>query len=489
MMFTIPPRPPTLVSAGLRRWWAQLTTLFLVTLVCLGPVHGQTSRREQARDAAQKFVETHNFIEGRGLSVVPGIYELVDLLRFPVGRVVHRRLVSDGFGLNLDQGRPVGLFSLEQDGFRVGAFGCVACHSSRVAGQLVIGAGNKNIDVGTIGRTVLKFEKPYQWTRSHRSAAENEVVDRAFAFMRKLTHPRISNMTRGVVSINHVNLWFYEQGGVDIPATIPRGGTKVPPLWGIQAKATQAGLFYDGLGKAGSIGWLALPELVAGQKPEVIRKGFSRIEGLWDMVRKLEPPAYPFPIDRSQVGRGAQVYAQSCQSCHGAHGKDAEGLPVYAAPLFNTIQEVGTDTDRIDGNTDQLKELIARNPLADLIQAQPRVRGYFATRLDGVWANFPYLHNGSVPTLRDLLRKPADRPRAWSVERTGDRDRFDTSSVGYTVPVAGSFDSGRVMRRATEGARDVYFTDREGHSSRGHDFGTTLSDADKRALIEYLKTL
>jgi hypothetical protein len=141
---------------------------------------------------------------------------------------------------------------------------------------------------------------------------------------------------------------------------------------------------------------------------------------------------------------------------------------------------VGTDTDRLDANTDHLKSLIGRSPLADLVQANVRPRGYFATRLDATWASFPYLHNGSVPTLWDLLEKPTARPRAWSLERPGERDRFDDVRIGFTVPPRDSFEHRKLETLGRRGARDIY---------HGHDFGTELSNEDKRALIEYLKTL
>jgi hypothetical protein len=446
-------------------------------------------RQDASLEAAREFLKTHNYVRGRGLHVVPGVFELVDLLRRPPLSSVHRRLVETGFGINMLDGRPVGLFTVQEPGFSVGVFGCVACHSGKAAGQVYVGLGNKTVDVGTIGRTVLRFEKPYRWTRPLREPSKTAVVDRAFAFMRKLTHPRITNVTKGLVSINHVNVWFYELAGGSVPATVPRGGTQVAPRGGVKDQATSEGLFYDGLGRAGSIGWLALPELAAGQLPEVIRDDFPRIEKLWDVITKLEPPRYPFAVDAAGAGRGRAVYEQSCLKCHGSYRRDAEGMPLHEPPIFNTIEEVGTDTDRLDATTADLKQRIASSPLSDLIQAADRPRGYFATRLDGVWANFPYLHNGSVPTLADLLSKPAARPRVWSLERPGERDRFDTGRVGYTVPPAGSRELRALERRARRGERDVYSVDREGHANRGHEFGTDLGPADKRDLIEYLKTL
>jgi mono/diheme cytochrome c family protein len=402
---------------------------------------------------------------------------------------VHRKLLETSFGLNVENGKPIGLFSIQEQGFSMGAFGCVACHSGKAAGRIYIGLGNKNVDVGTIGRTIMRFEKPYRWARHVHSPAKREVIDRAFEFARKLVHPRVTNLTKGLVSINTIHLWFYEQGHKPLPMDMPRGGTKVPPLWGIKEKAVEAGLFYDGLGKAKSIGWLILPELTAGQLPENIRSDWPRVERLWELITKFEPPAYPFAIDRVQAARGKVFYDQACLKCHGAHERTPAGKPVYLPPLFNTLDEVDTDADRLAATNSELLSLIAKSPLADLVEAGTRPRGYFAMRMDATWASFPYLHNASVPTLWDLLEKPAARPRFWSLERTGDADRFDAKRVGLTVPPPGSREARKLERRARRGDRDVYWVERDGHSNKGHDFGTDLSDADKAALVEYLKTL
>jgi hypothetical protein len=96
-----------------------------------------------------------------------------------------------------------------------------------------------------------------------------------------------------------------------------------------------------------------------------------------------------------------------------------------------------------------------------------------ARPLDGLWLRAPYLHNGSVPTLADLLA-PADmRPVTF---RRG-IDLYDPVRVGFvsTGPAA-------------EGRGTLYDTNLPGNSNAGHLFGVTLSDANKRALIEYLKT-
>jgi hypothetical protein len=100
--------------------------------------------------------------------------------------------------------------------------------------------------------------------------------------------------------------------------------------------------------------------------------------------------------------------------------------------------------------------------------------GYVAAFLDGIWLKAPYLHNGSVPTLRDLLEPAAKRPKVfWR-----GYDVYDQAKVGFVT-------DGPEARRI--GTR--HDTASKGGGNQGHEFGTGLSATDKEALVEFLKTL
>ena len=94
---------------------------------------------------------------------------------------------------------------------------------------------------------------------------------------------------------------------------------------------------------------------------------------------------------------------------------------------------------------------------------------YRARPLNGIWATGPFLHNGSVPSLADLLLPENQRPATF---RVGD-SALDPKAVGFVEPQDGF----------------VLDTSKPGNANTGHSYGTTLSEADKAALIEYLKTL
>ena len=103
--------------------------------------------------------------------------------------------------------------------------------------------------------------------------------------------------------------------------------------------------------------------------------------------------------------------------------------------------------------------------------------GYANQPLDGLWLRGPYLHNGAVPTLRELLEPAARRPTVFY----RGYDVIDRERVGFISDVA------------EENGRKYFKFDTRlpGNSNSGHDgreFGTELSAADKDALVEYLKT-
>lgn len=99
------------------------------------------------------------------------------------------------------------------------------------------------------------------------------------------------------------------------------------------------------------------------------------------------------------------------------------------------------------------------------------LESYRARSLNGIWATAPYLHNGSVPSLYDLLSCVQDRPTVFQV---GARE-FDPVKVGF---ISDGYDGFKFNTRIV------------GNSNHGHDYGScAMTDVERYALIEYLKTL
>jgi mono/diheme cytochrome c family protein len=250
---------------------------------------------------------------------------------------------------------------------------------------------------------------------------------------------------------------------------------------------------------------------------------------LEETVWKLQSPVWPEdvlpPIDRDRAARGAAVYAETCLGCHALLDRDDPKRRVVAQVI--DVETVGTDprtadnligavvpTGTLEGSLtpDGLAVLGPEASALDMIimvsgnalksnkaavvrtlanakrwglEESPKqgmvpadtpdaplgsLRAYKARPLNGVWASAPYLHNGSVPTLYDLMLPEEQRPARFAVGRW----TFDPVRVGYV----------------TDGeAPGVFDTTVPGNHNTGHRFGAALSDADRWALVEYLKTL
>jgi cytochrome c553 len=194
---------------------------------------------------------------------------------------------------------------------------------------------------------------------------------------------------------------------------------------------------------------------------------FALIKRQTDLSEMIQPPRYPYQLDQAAAKRGAAHYAANCVSCHGGTESDKR---------LYSVAEVGTDPHRAELFT---KEQAGRfNKFLAELEAtgyQPpkevglRSTGkYWAASMDGVWARSPYLHNGSVRTMQELLTPPAQRAKTF---HRGSQD-YDATQMGYTDAGVYLFDtSGR------------------GNSNAGHNYGTALTADQKRDLLEYFKTL
>jgi hypothetical protein len=140
------------------------------------------------------------------------------------------------------------------------------------------------------------------------------------------------------------------------------------------------------------------------------------------------------------------------------------------------IDVIATDRRRLDSYTTELavnqSTLYAGYPWR--FRHFRKTFGYANMPLDGLWLRAPYLHNGSVPTLRDLLERVGDRPAVFY----RGNNLYDPVRVGFVSNVP-------------EEDGKLYFefdTKVEGNGNAGHTYGTELSADDKTALVEFLKT-
>ncbi|HEY4083036.1 MAG TPA: di-heme-cytochrome C peroxidase [Burkholderiaceae bacterium] len=262
---------------------------------------------------------------------------------------------------------------------------------------------------------------------------------------------------------------------------------------------------------------------------------FGGLLHLEQSLRTLNPPKWPGPLDAALATQGAAVFDQACASCHGIRpgtprllhttwatpvqnvGTDTRewsiltrkvnpgvltgaGLPGFKPPLSASeapidvlaLAVLGTIIDRARDNTvgadapsSRLLAAVASDGLnanGELLKGAFRTRdtgaakpGSYESRvLRGIWAAAPYLHNGSVPTLADLLKPASQRPTSFKIGPA-----YDFNAVGLAQEQGGS--------ATTLVTTDCSALD-SGNSRCGHEFGVELSARDKRALLEYLKT-
>jgi hypothetical protein len=209
------------------------------------------------------------------------------------------------------------------------------------------------------------------------------------------------------------------------------------------------------------------------------------------MAMKIQPPRWNESvlgaIDQSRAASGKALFDQHCGGCHVQNvGKafafaDLGGVDPNRAVNFTAAIDGRPNSEVIAELLGQVKlkayeeKGLSQSQREELERGRPaRWRAhemYVARPLVAIWASAPYLHNNSVPTLRDLLLPAAQRP---SIFFTGHAE-YDPVNVG--------------LRVTDDGARRFRFdTSLSGNHNTGHEFGTTLSEANRRDLLEYLKT-
>jgi hypothetical protein len=193
-----------------------------------------------------------------------------------------------------------------------------------------------------------------------------------------------------------------------------------------------------------------------------------RLQKVADWLWELPAPRYPLPINQELATVGQPLFEQNCATCH-AFGREQVGKVV-------PIDEIQTDPARLnsytyDTNSNQ-NTLFAGTPYR--FTHFRKTNGYANQPLDGLWLRAPYLHNGSVPTVRDLLNPPAQRPQTFY----RGNDLIDAQKLGFVSDVTDQ-----------QHPDFLYDTKLPGNSNSGHSYGTELPTAAKEAIVEYLKTM
>ena len=365
------------------------------------------------------------------------------------------------------------------NGVRVVSANCLQCHGQELNGEYYIGLGNSMIDFTTDQSNIVSA------LDLAINVAYGNPSDEWDAYLplrrginaigpHLITEVRGSNVADKLAAVlaahrSPDDLSWNATPQIPIPEeVIP---TDVPAWWILKKKNA---MFYNGLGRGDFARTMMASGLLTLQDSADAHEIDERFADVLAYINTLEPPDFPNPIDQSLADEGKIIFENNCTVCHGSYG-DNETYPNLLVGL-NTI---GTDPMLAEKYFEYTGYLnwynngwFGNGENAGYLEPGA---GYVAPPLDGVWATAPYLHNGSVPTLEDLLNS-SQRPVFW--ERSFNSSDFDFDKVGwnYTVPASGA---GTAVFDATI----------EGYGNQGHTFGDELTTQERTALIEYLKTL
>lgn len=357
---------------------------------------------------------------------------------------------------------------------------CLACHAAPLNGELVIGLGNEFLDF--TGDPVLAVEAAGAFVEGEAEAAEwRRWADRLAAIA-----PWTMTDTIGANPASAITLALMAHrdpetlAWSDTPLLRPPEAplpTSVPPWWHMAKKHAT---FYNGEGRGDHVRYMILASTTCTDTVAEARDIDRWFTDVRAYLASLRPPRFPHAIDAELAARGGAVFRRECRECHGTYGE----RPTYPN-LLVALDEVGTDPSLAEAafhDSDRFMRWFNQSFYGELGEARPGL-GYVAPPLDGIWATAPYLHNGSVPTLAALLDSRL-RPAIWRYgAATPD---YDPAALGWQTE---TLTAGRDQFASLDEQKWVYDTGRRGFGNQGHTFGDELTDDDRRALLEYLKTL
>ncbi len=394
-------------------------------------------------------------------------------------------------------------FTSPEDGSDVMNANCLLCHGGRFDGELVVGLGNPEVDFtggagnGSGGSPLTDQLLDAFGLNALEKAQLRKVFQRA-----DVLGPRTSMRTIGmnpaemfavILMVHHdrdtlawsdaefIPLKVKDENGDEIPNAIV---TSDPPPWWRAHKKN--GLFYNGMARGDHRGTMAVATSVCVDNVDRAKQVDELFKDINAFISSLRAPQYKRPINTALAETGHGLFVQNCAGCHGTYAErdEDEWYPNLIIPL----DIIGTDPVVANAGVVHAPELVTwynnsfYGKVTPLLPNDPFV-GYTPPPLDGIWATAPYLHNGSVPTI-DLVLNSKARPKYWKRVDLDSR-HFDEQAIGWPwveVPYAQA-DAPMAEQKY------IYDTTYFSQSNEGHQFGDHLSDSERRAVLEYLKTL
>jgi len=380
-------------------------------------------------------------------------------------------------GLNANAQYMLNVFDAP-NGAKVVNGNCFTCHASWFEGEMVIGMGNSFSDYRKSLLTAARVMHAGMSVKYSKKSKEWQAYEDFGHYFREMAPHIVTNQPGGNPAFrlaeacmnyrNPSDLTYREKPNYVIP-DYPIA-TDVPPLWHVKKKNA---LYYTGVGRGDFSKLLFQASVLGIPDSTAARKAVTNFEDVVAWLQTLEPPRYSQAIDAPLAATGEALFTEHCSGCHGTYGAE-ETYPNKLVSL-DLVK-----TDPLYAAYGMQSGIVEWYNSSWFAQSEPRSwfvpdTGYVAPPLDGIWITAPYLHNGSVPTLEDLLNSP-QRPVYWS--RTGESTNYDYEKVGW-----------RYERPEKPKGKWTFDTTLPGYSNQGHYFGDKLSKEERKAVIEYLKTL
>lgn len=409
------------------------------------------------------------------------------------------------FGMIQEDGHPMPIgFSVRRQIIDLTGPNCAICHTGKITtpshpqGQVIYGMPSNTTDLQAFFSFLFACAEDWRFNPDYLITEMEQ--ERALGAIEKTLYKLVIPVLQGQLLARKAKLLTYFADNPDHPRWGPGrvdtfntfkfdqfaalyhgktisaeelyGTVDMPPIWN-QDKREGLWLHWDGNNDSVKERNFSAA-LAAGASRNNLDSMEQQLYQLVDWIKaSLKPPAYPFPINKTLAAHGKEIYRQYCFDCHDFNGSQVGTV----VPL----DEINTDRGRLDSYTSAFRK-IQRKYTVGHRWAFTRFRktgGYANMPLDGLWARAPYLHNGSVPTLSDLLQATENRPASFYIGDTN----YDPEKVGFSHdrPIA---NDGRKLMRLDTALR--------GNGNYGHEgeqYGTELKDDDKHALLEFLKTL
>jgi mono/diheme cytochrome c family protein len=376
------------------------------------------------------------------------------------------RMTLSYYGLHEAPGRARGApleFAVQEGKW---ADNCFLCHGGKVAGQVIPGLPNTHIALATMGHDTQMVK-----TRLGRklSRTDTGTILLPLGGSNGTTNAVIFGVF--LANFRDLDLNYVQNKPI---AKMVHNDHDAPPWWHYKRKNFLYADGFAGKGHRALMQFMMTPENDA-QFFRDVEADFHHVQAF---IESVQPPKYPFPIDSELARKGEMIYVKNCSECHGTYGVGG----VWPAKVVS-LDVVGTDRLRLDSISPEARRWHHESWFGEYgkkpVVVEPE--GYVAQPLDGIWATAPYLHNGSVPTLWHLFH--ADRrPVVW--KRT--EDGYDQTRVGLEVEELTEVPS---EARKMVDKRRYFDTRKAAKSAEGHTFPEALSEEEKTAVIEYLKTL